>query len=342
METSSTEKFTKALHYFLLDNFNSALDLFTELANAQPDNKSYSIYSITCLNKLKSFDKALELINKIEPSIQQPFPFAFLLQKGITLFNLEKYVDAKIAFTSALKLPLTSSQQSILTPWINKSNIELQEIGVYDYNAQAPKEIKVISNFMQTPTQISAELTTNQNLSNGYDVVIENKCIKIVSKVDKEVKYTLKLTNGIVPNESSFKIMGTKIKLDLKKEVPNFNWVQLEYKGNAEVNDNKSKVTHGFYPTSSKVKKDWDKLDKELDDEFKADAKADGNEGMWTLFRQIYERSDEKTRRAMIKSFQTSGGTVLSTNWDEVKDKDYEGKDRPEAPKGQEWRTHES
>ena len=134
METSSTEKFTKALHYFLLDNFNSALDLFTELANSQPDNKSYSIYSITCLNKLKSFDKALELINKIEPSIQQPFPFAFLLQKGVTLFNLEKYVDAKIAFTSALKLPLTSSQQSILTPWINKSNIELQEIGVYDYN----------------------------------------------------------------------------------------------------------------------------------------------------------------------------------------------------------------
>ena len=41
----------------------------------------------------------------------------------------------------------------------------------------------------------------------------------------------------------------------------------------------------------------------------------------------------------MIKSFQTSGGTVLSTNWNEVKDKDYEGKDRPEAPQGQEWAT---
>jgi len=38
-----------------------------------------------------------------------------------------------------------------------------------------------------------------------------------------------------------------------------------------------------------------------------------------------------------MKSFQTSGGTVLSTNWNEVADKDYEGKDRPDAPNGQKW-----
>jgi suppressor of G2 allele of SKP1 len=37
----------------------------------------------------------------------------------------------------------------------------------------------------------------------------------------------------------------------------------------------------------------------------------------------------------MIKSFQTSGGTVLSTDHDEVMKKDYEGKDRPSPPKGQ-------
>lgn len=52
-------------------------------------------------------------------------------------------------------------------------------------------------------------------------------------------------------------------------------------------------------------------------------------------------KADENTRKAMIKSFQTSGGTVLSTNWNEVKEKDYENKDRPEPPKGQEWRKPE-
>jgi hypothetical protein len=38
----------------------------------------------------------------------------------------------------------------------------------------------------------------------------------------------------------------------------------------------------------------------------------------------------------MVKSFQTSGGTVLSTNWEEVAQRDYE-KERT-APDGMEWR----
>lgn len=41
----------------------------------------------------------------------------------------------------------------------------------------------------------------------------------------------------------------------------------------------------------------------------------------------------------MNKSFQTSGGTVLSTNWDEVAKADYE-KER-QAPSGMEWRSWE-
>lgn len=66
----------------------------------------------------------------------------------------------------------------------------------------------------------------------------------------------------------------------------------------------------------------------------------DDDEGANGLFKEIYANASEETRRAMIKSLQTSGGTVLSTDWNDVKNKDYEGRDRPSPPKGQEWRKY--
>ena len=81
-----------------------------------------------------------------------------------------------------------------------------------------------------------------------------------------------------------------------------------------------------------------DKIEAELAAEEKNE-KPEGDEAMNKLFQQIYASADEDTRRAMVKSYQTSGGTVLSTNWGEVSEKDYE-KERT-APKGMEWKNWE-
>merc|ERR1711988_1305746 len=86
------------------------------------------------------------------------------------------------------------------------------------------------------------------------------------------------------------------------------------------------------YPTSNKKKTDWSEVDQGIDD------KPEGDEALNKLFKEIYGNATDETRRAMVKSFQTSGGTVLSTNWDEVAKADYEGKDRPSAPDGQDWK----
>jgi hypothetical protein len=94
-------------------------------------------------------------------------------------------------------------------------------------------------------------------------------------------------------------------------------------------------ATKPSYPTSSKTKRDWDELNIAAKKEEKEDNK-DGPAALHSLFQGIYKDGDEDSRRAMVKSYQTSGGTVLSTNWKEVAKKDYEKE--LEAPKGQEFR----
>ena len=342
MESSEETLYQTALINYICDNFETSIQNFTELIEKNPESKSlpqYILHRALAKNELEKYEEALKDIETLEKNEKYEKGFNFYITKGIINYNLSKFVESKMNLTSALQSISSNDieHRNRLIPWINKVDIELKEIGVIDFNKVNKGEIKIIYNWIQTGENITVDITSNHNM-NEYDIKINNKSIDFVSKLTNEIKYSIKLTNNIIPEKSKFNISSAmKVKLELKKEVDNFNWVNLENKDSNidPVNNQKDKI--GYYPTSSKVRKDWSQIDKEYDKEEKEEASKDGNEGMWKLFRDIYERGDEKTRRAMIKSFQTSSGTVLSTNWDDVKDKDYEGKDRPEAPKGQEW-----
>ena len=330
---------------YIFDDFENAIkkiDLALSKFPTSPSKNSYKIFKSICQYKLGKYEEALKELDELEKDESFKKDFNYYLTRGKILFYLSKFVECKMTLNNALHLisSVDKVSLSLLTPWLNKADLELKEGGVIDYNVTNMGELKVIYNWIQTGSVITLDITSNHNL-NAYDIKINKKSIEFIDKKEGKTKYTINLTNGIIPEKSSCKITSSmKCKLDLQKEVENFNWVNLEVnKDDNSLNSQKDKVVHGYYPSSSKVKKDWSQLDKEIDEQEKEDASKDGNEGMWRLFRDIYAKGNEETRRAMIKSFQTSGGTVLSTNWNEVKDKDYEGKDRPEAPKGQEWAT---
>lgn len=149
----------------------------------------------------------------------------------------------------------------------------------------------------------------------------------------EEYQMDLVLFDAIDVAASKVEVGKMKIEISLAKKTLGVQWKDLE-----KVEEEVSYVpAQPAYPTSNKAKKDWSQIDKDIEEELKGD-KGGGDEALNTLFKQIYDRADEDTRRAMNKSFQTSGGTVLSTNWGEVARADYEDKDRPTAPDGQEWR----
>ena len=72
------------------------------------------------------------------------------------------------------------------------------------------------------------------------------------------------------------------------------------------------------------TKKDWSKIEREIIAEEEQEKKElKGDEALNNFFQKIYADANEDQRRAMLKSFQTSGGTVLSTDWSTVSCADY-------------------
>ena len=162
--------------------------------------------------------------------------------------------------------------------------------------------------------------------------------------VDYTVIANALYTEIVVP-KSKIIIKDEKVVVKLKKKDEKYEWHELFGKNEAfkALPKATAKTVKSDDAAATKARpyashKDWDQIDKELK-ENESKEKPEGDQAMNNFFQSIYANADDETRRAMIKSYQTSGGTVLSCNWDEVKEKDYE-KERI-APKGMEWKNWE-
>lgn len=78
------------------------------------------------------------------------------------------------------------------------------------------------------------------------------------------------------------------------------------------------------------TRKNWDAIIDEFEKE--EEKEQDIND----LFKKIYQSGNDEVRKAMNKSYQESGGTVLSTNWanvanEKVQPKPPSDNDKPSA-----------
>jgi len=134
----------------------------------------------------------------------------------------------------------------------------------------------------------------------------------------------IQLVDKIKPNEMRWTVNPYKVQIFAPKENPLKVWKTYELDREQPTKENI--IFNRWSRDKEKaVNEEYEKAKKE------EEKNGDAN---W-LFKKIFKNGNDATRRAMMKSYQTSKGTVLSTNWDEVKDKDYEGKDKV-VPKGYE------
>lgn len=150
----------------------------------------------------------------------------------------------------------------------------------------------------------------------NYTVKIESQDVHMTAD---GYELQLHLLHPIVVERSSHKAYPSKVEITLAKET-GIRWENLE------------KVETAVAALPTRQVKNWDLL---VSEEEKIDEKeAKGEAALNQLFKKIYSTSTPEVQKAMNKSFSESGGTVLSTNWNEV------GKDKVEIkpPEGTEFR----
>jgi len=143
------------------------------------------------------------------------------------------------------------------------------------------------------------------------------------------------LKGQIDPEKSSYKVGKVKIEVKLAK-MAHGRWGTL-------TGDSPDILSSFPTPAPSaaprKQQKNWEGITSAILEQDKSkspteDPNAGGDAAVNEFFQKLYQDADEDTRRAMLKSYQESGGTTLSTNWDEV------GKSKVDVkpPEGSEWK----
>ncbi|KAH8805766.1 SGS domain-containing protein [Xylogone sp. PMI_703] len=227
---------------------------------------------------------------------------------------------------------------------------------------QTPKE-KIKHDWFQSNTTVTISILAKGIPKDKAEVTIEEGNVEVnfpTGSAGSTYEFTLSpLFSKIDASKSTYVITPNKLELSLQKATPGLKWKSLE---GTEPLDSTSTTKKSeqpptipaavlkddkvpSYPTSSRHgPKNWDAVaTSALKAERKPGAKEeddvdDEEEGdpMGGFFKKLYKNADPDTRRAMIKSYQESNGTALSTNWEEVKKGPVETKP-PEGVEAKSW-----
>jgi tetratricopeptide (TPR) repeat protein len=211
-------------------------------------------------------------------------------------------------------------------------------------SAPTPVRVRVREDWFQTANNVEITLFVKNLPQDAVTVQCDGSVAHVcVNLPDGNVhERDFELLYDVEPANATLRINRFKAEVILKKSEPNRVWEALEKQANvpviaaADVSTSSTGLPDAY---AHHTKRDWDKVEREVLDE-ESKEKPQGEAALWKLFQTIYKDADDDTRRAMIKSYQTSGGTVLSTNWNEVAKQDYEKDIKP--PAGQEVRRFDS
>ncbi|XP_028913460.1 protein SGT1 homolog [Ornithorhynchus anatinus] len=287
----------------------AALQELTRALEKNPDEAKYYCQRAYAHIVLQNYQDAVADAKKTLEL--NPNNSTALLRKGIGEYHVKNYVAALETFMEGQKLDDTDSTFST---WIKKCQ-EAQNASQSEVQVQ-PSKIKY--DWYQTESQVIVTLMIKNVQKNDVNVQFSEKELSALVKLPTGEDYNLKLAllHPIVPDQSTFRLLSTKIEIKMKKPEA-VRWEKLEGQGDIPMSKQFTPDSKHLYPSSSHYTRNWDKLVGEIKEEEKNE-KLEGDAALNKLFQQIYSDGTDEVKRAMNKSFMESGGTVLSTNWSDV------------------------
>ncbi|XP_054237528.1 protein SGT1 homolog isoform X2 [Indicator indicator] len=220
-----------------------------------------------------------------------------LLRKGLGEYHIKNYASALESFRAGQRLDGSQTEAN---------------------TQQQPLPPKIKYDWYQTESQVIVTIMIKNAQKDDVSVQFSEKEMNALVRLPAGEDYNLKLVlhHSIVPEQSTFKVLSTKIEIKMKKPEA-VRWEKLEGQGDSPKLKQFTPDTQHLYPSSSHYTRNWDKLVVEIKEEEKNE-KLEGDAALNKLFQQIYSDGTDEVKRAMNKSFMESGGTVLSTNWSDV------------------------
>uniref|UniRef100_A0A8C4U7L8 SGT1 homolog, MIS12 kinetochore complex assembly cochaperone n=1 Tax=Falco tinnunculus TaxID=100819 RepID=A0A8C4U7L8_FALTI len=223
-----------------------------------------------------------------------------LLRKGLGEYHIKNYASAIESFREGQRL---DNVDDTFTIWIKRCEETLNASQTEMNTQQQPLPPKIKYDWYQTESQVIVTIMIKNAQKDNVSVQFLEKEMNASVRLPSGEDYNLKLVllHSIVPEQSTFKVLSTKVEIKMKKPEA-VRWEKLEGQGDSPKLKQFTPDTQHLYPSSSHYTRNWDKLVVEIKEEEKNE-KLEGDAALNKLFQQIYSDGTDEVKRAMNKSF---------------------------------------